>query len=286
MSNRLSFIAAPFLALAVAGAAPLMADDAATAADTVVATVNGTEITLGHMILMRSSLPQQYSQLPDDVLFEGVLDQLVNQTVLMQSYEGAMPDRVRTALENEERSLLAAEAIQATVDSALSEEVLRAVYEEQYAGATPGKEYNAAHILVETEEAARAILSELEGGADFAALAGERSTGPSGPNGGNLGWFEEGMMVSPFEEAVMALDAGELSAPVQTQFGWHVIKLNETRLRDVPSFEDVRSEIESGLQAQVIQTRIGELTESATIDRSGENDIDPAILKDTSLLEN
>ena len=285
MSKRLSFLAAPLFALAVTGAAPLMADDAPTA-DTVIATVNGTEITLGHMILMRNNLPQQYAQLPDDVLFQGVLDQLVHQTILMQSYDDAMPDRVKTALENEERSLMAAEAIQATLDSALSDDVLRAAYEEQYADATPGTEYNAAHILVETEDEARAILSELEDGADFATLAREKSTGPSGPDGGNLGWFGEGMMVPSFEEAVMALDVGELSAPIETQFGWHVIKLNETRLMDAPGFEDVRGEIESGLQSEVIEARIGELTEKATIDRSGETGIDPAILKDTSLLEN
>ncbi|KAA0912286.1 peptidylprolyl isomerase [Aquicoccus porphyridii] len=285
MSKRLSFLAAPLFALAVTGAAPLMADDAPTA-DTVIATVNGTEITLGHMILMRNNLPQQYAQLPDDVLFQGVLDQLVHQTILMQSYDDAMPDRVKTALENEERSLMAAEAIQATLDSALSDDVLRAAYEEQYADATPGTEYNAAHILVETEDEARAILSELEGGADFATLAREKSTGPSGPDGGNLGWFGEGMMVPSFEEAVMALDVGDLSAPIETQFGWHVIKLNETRVKDAPAFEDVRGEIESGLQSEVIEARIGELTEKATIDRSGETGIDPAILKDTSLLEN
>ncbi|WP_306004848.1 foldase protein PrsA [Aquicoccus porphyridii] len=285
MSKRLSFLAAPLFALAVTGAAPLMADDAPTA-DTVIATVNGTEITLGHMILMRNNLPQQYAQLPDDVLFQGVLDQLVHQTILMQSYDDAMPDRVKTALENEERSLMAAEAIQATLDSALSDDVLRAAYEEQYADATPGTEYNAAHILVETEDEARAILSELEDGADFATLAREKSTGPSGPDGGNLGWFGEGMMVPSFEEAVLALDVGELSAPIETQFGWHVIKLNETRVKDAPAFEDVRGEIESGLQSEVIEARIGELTEKATIDRSGETGIDPAILKDTSLLEN
>ncbi len=285
MSKHLSFLAAPLFALAVTGTAPLMAEDA-PAADTVVATVNGTEITLGHMILVRSNLPQQYSQLPDEVLFQGVLDQLVNQTVLMQSFDGAMPDRVKTALENEERSLMAAEAIQTVLDSTLSDEVLRAAYEKQYADATPGKEYNAAHILVETEDEARAILSELEGGADFAALAREKSTGPSGPNGGDLGWFSEGMMVPAFEEAVLALDTGGLSAPIETQFGWHVIRLNETRAKDAPTFEDVRADLETELQTEVIQARINQLTEDATIDRSGESGIDPAILKDTSLLEN
>lgn len=285
MSKRLSFLAAPLFALAVTGTAPLMADDT-PAADTVIATVNGTEITLGHMILMRNNLPQQYSQLPDDVLFQGVLDQLVHQTVLMQSFDGATPDRVKAALENEERSLMASEAIQAALDEALSEEVLRAAYETQYADATPGTEYNAAHILVETEDEARAILSELEGGADFATLAREKSTGPSGPNGGDLGWFGEGMMVPSFEEAVLALDVGGLSAPIQTQFGWHVIRLNETRPMDAPAFEDVRAEIANELQAEVIQARITELTEQASIDRSGESDIDPAILKDLSLLEN
>ncbi|WP_137700995.1 peptidylprolyl isomerase [Marimonas lutisalis] len=284
MSKRLNLLAAPILALAVLSGGSLAAEDAPTA-DTVVATVNGTEITLGHMILIRQNLPAQYAQLPDEVLFKGILDQLVHQTVLMQSLGGDMPGRVKTALENEERTLLAAEAIEDALDAGLTDEAVKKAYEEKYAQAEPEKEYHAAHILVETEDEAKALIEELEGGADFAALAKEKSTGPSGPNGGDLGWFGKGMMVAPFEEAVIALEDGAISAPVQTQFGWHVIKLNESRLAEAPALDDVRAEIEQELQSQLVEARIDALKQTATIDRSGESGIDPAILKDISLLE-
>ena len=232
-----------------------------------------------------ANLPAQYAQLPDEVLFKGILDQLVHQTVLMQSLGGDMPGRVKTALENEERTLLAAEAIEDALDAGLTDEAVKKAYEEKYAQAEPEKEYHAAHILVETEDEAKALIEELEGGADFAALAKEKSTGPSGPNGGDLGWFGKGMMVAPFEEAVIALEDGAISAPVQTQFGWHVIKLNESRLAEAPALDDVRAEIEQELQSQLVEARIDALKQTATIDRSGESGIDPAILKDISLLE-
>ena len=253
------------------------------AADTVVATVNGTDITLGHMIVLKQRLPAQYQQLSPDVLFEGILDQLVQQTLLGQQVE-ALSQGSQLVLENETRSLRAAEEIQRISDGALSDEALQRAYEEAFAGLEPETEYNASHILVATEEEAQALVEQLEGGADFATLARENSTGPSGPNGGELGWFGKGAMVEPFETAVIALEPEAISAPVQTQFGWHVIRLNETRLTEAPALEEVRGELADVLRREAIENRITELTAGAEIERTAAGEIDPAVLNDISIV--
>ncbi len=275
-------IAAATICFALPG--QVMAEGHATA-DTVVATVNGTDITLGHMLVLRQRLPQQYQQLPPNVLFDGILDQLVQQTLLGENVE-SLSSASQLTLDNEERALKAAEAIRGVIEAAMTDEAIQAAYEEQYGNVEPETEYNASHILVETEEEAQALVTELEGGADFAELAMEKSTGPSGPRGGELGWFGKGAMVPPFEEAVIALEVGAVSAPVQTQFGWHVITLNETRLKGAPPLEQVQAQLAEGMQAAAIEARIAELTEGADITRKTVEDIDPAILNDMSLLEN
>lgn len=257
---------------------------ATPSADTVVATVNGNEITLGHMATARSGLPQQYLSLPDETLFRAILDQLVNQAVLSDSFEGELPKTVQRRLENERRSLVASVVLEQVAERGITDEALKETYEEQYATAEPEKEYNAAHILVETEEKATELVAKLEGGADFAALAKEHSTGPSGPSGGELGWFGKGMMVAPFEAAVVAMKAGDVSAPVQTQFGWHVIKLSETREKGIPGFDEVKADLESALFNKLIEEEIAKLTASAAVDRSPAEAIDPAVLKDDSLI--
>jgi peptidyl-prolyl cis-trans isomerase C len=229
-------------------------------------------------------LPEQYQNLPDDVLFQGILDQVVQQAVLSQSIE-ALSTEAQLVLDNERRALLAAEAVQDAVEASVTDEAVQAAYEANFGNAEPEQEFNASHILVETEEAAAALVTELEGGADFAELARNNSTGPSGPNGGNLGWFGKGMMVPAFEEAVLMLNLGEVSAPVQTQFGWHVITLNETRLKDAPSLDSVRGEIVGQLQREAVDARIAELTAAADVTRIDITTIDPAILREQSLVE-
>ncbi|MFQ6550919.1 peptidylprolyl isomerase [Aestuariibius insulae] len=252
-------------------------------ADTVVATVNGTDITLGHMIITRAQLPGQYQQLPPDVLFEGILDQLVQQTLLAETLEED-PRRVELAMENEVRSLRAGEVITGLTETAITDETVQDAYDARFAETEPVTEYNASHILVETEEEATDLIARLTDGADFAELAMEASTGPSGPNGGELGWFGPGMMVAPFEEAVVEMEVDQISEPVQTQFGWHVIKLNETRLQEAPPLEQLRPEIEGELQQQAIEDRVAELTEGAEIVRPEGQNIDPALLSDLTLL--
>ncbi|UOA13252.1 MULTISPECIES: peptidylprolyl isomerase [Sulfitobacter] len=281
MQKPLTFLSS--LALAAAVALPVAAQDE-PGVDTVVATVNDTEITLGHMLVARVTLPQQYQQLPDDVLFKGILDQLVQQTALADSFTGELPPRVTLSIENETRSLTAGEAIEGVMAEDVSDEELQAAYDAQYKDAEPEQEFNASHILVETKEEADAIKAELDGGADFAEIAKEKSTGPSGPGGGSLGWFGPGMMVPAFEEAVAGMEAGSVSDPVETQFGWHVIKLNETRTAEAPALEDVREELETQVRQTKVQDAIESLTEAAEVDRSAAEGIDPTVLKNTEWL--
>ncbi|KIN65695.1 PPIC-type PPIASE domain protein [Sulfitobacter noctilucae] len=282
MQKPLTFLAS--IALAATLTLPATAQDE-PGIDTVVATVNGTDITLGHMIIARATLPEQYQQLPDEVLFTGILDQLVQQSALADTFDGELPDRVTLSLQNEERSLTAGEVIEQVMAADVDEAEIKAAYEETYANQEAGDEYNASHILVETEEEAAALKVQLDEGADFAELAREKSTGPSGPSGGSLGWFGPGMMVPSFEEAVAAMEAGAVSDPVQTQFGWHVIKLNETRKTEAPELDAVREELEMQLRQTRVQARIEEITAEADVDRSASEGIDPTLIKNLDWLE-
>ena len=266
------------LALAAPAAVPARAQDA----DTVVATVGGTDITLGHMIVARNTLPEQYRQLPDDVLFPGILDQLIQQVALAQSVEDPTK-ATELQIDNQRTGLLAGEALGRVSQGAVTEEALQAAYEARFADAEPTREYNAAHILVETEEEAQDLVAELEGGADFAELARERSTGPSGPDGGALGWFAAGQMVPEFAEAVTAMEPGAISEPVQTQFGWHVVQLNETRLAEAPPLEQVRGELAQELENAAVEAHIAEVTSAAEVERA-EVEVDPSLLSDMSLV--
>ena len=283
MSKLITKMSAGAVALMLA--LPAQAQDTLDA-DSVVATVNGTEITLGHMLMVRASLPEQYAQLPNDVLWDGILDQIVQQTVLSQEKGEEESRRIELALENERRALEAAQVIERIVNIGVTDEAIQEVYNETYIAGEPTEEFNASHILVASQEEAVAIVNELEGGADFAEVAQEKSTGPSGPNGGQLGWFGPGMMVPEFQAAVESLEVGEVSAPVQTQFGWHVIILNEKRNQEAPPLEEVRAEIENQLSQSIVSQEIEALTEQATVKRTDKADVDTMILNNVDLLDN
>ena len=135
-------------------------------------------------------------------------------------------------------------------------EAVEKLYKERV-GSEKKQEYKARHILVANEDDAKQAVVELDGGADFAELAKTRSTGPSGPNGGDLGWFQRTQMVEPFANAVAAMDKGSYSKePVQTQFGWHVILLEDTREVDPPSLDQMRPQIEGELKQQALRDYI------------------------------
>ncbi|MDP3958919.1 MAG: peptidylprolyl isomerase [Pseudorhodobacter sp.] len=271
------------------GAACMFGQVAAVAAqdlsaDTVVATVNGTAITLGHMIVLRETLPDQYQALPDDVLFKGILEQLIQQAALEQSLAGKTTRRDALALDNSRRGYLSGVALEGVVAAAVTDAALQAAYDAKYSGAGGQTEYHAAHILVDTQEKAAALKAEIDGGADFAELARANSTDGAAESGGDLGWFGPGMMVKPFEDAVLAMKPGEVAGPVQTQFGWHLIKLDETRTASAPPLDQVRDELATEIEKTAVAAAIDALTAAATVTRPGEG-IDPAALKDQSLLD-
>ncbi|HMB12473.1 MAG TPA: peptidylprolyl isomerase [Roseovarius sp.] len=264
---------------------PLLAQDAPSA-EMIVATVGETEITLGHMLSLRAGLPQQYDQVPPEVLFKGVLDQLVQQTLLMKAHEGDPSLAAQMQLDNERRAILAADVAENVLNDVLTDAALQEAFEARYADADPETEYKAAHILVETEAEAKKLIEEIEGGANFASLAQEHSTGPSGPSGGDLGWFGDGVMVPEFFDAVAALGEGGVSAPVQTQFGWHVIQLKETRIKERPALDEVREELAGELRQAAFDAYIAELEAESTVARDAGDALDPALINQTDLLEN
>ncbi len=284
MFARLRLLSATALMTGFAVTSPVMAQDAPTL-DTVMASVGDSEITLGHMLALRNGLPADYDQLPPEVLFKGVLDQLIQQTLLMQAHEGPLSEAAKWRLENETRAVTAGDVIDGVLEAALSDEALQAAYQAQYTGDAQETEYKAAHILVETEDKAKALISELEGGANFAALAQEHSTGPSGPGGGDLGWFSEGVMVQEFFDAVVKLETGQVSPPVKTQFGWHVIKLNETRIKERPTLDEVRDELADTIRQETFNNYVAKLESGTDITRTDTSAYDPTLINNTDLLE-
>lgn len=284
-------MAKTLLSLSALICAALMSTSAVNAQDTpdparVLATVDGTEITLGHVIALRSDLPPQYDQFPDELLFRGIVDQLIQHTLLMQSLDGDMSAKSKIEIENETRAILASQVMNRIVAQEPDEETLRTLYETTYPAETDETEYRAAHILVETEEEAQALVEELAEGADFAALARTRSTGPSGSVGGDLGWFGEGDMVADFFDAVATLSPDEVSGPVETTFGWHVIKLAETRQKERPEFDAVRAELAEQARQSALEAHIAELQADADVVRKSSEGLEPSVIQNTDLLEN
>lgn len=236
---------------------------------TVVATVNGEDITVGDIVALRTELPPQYQSIPDRQLYDGLINQMINQILLSQAATRAGMEEqpaVKRGLEMQRMSYLAELYARERIDAALTRDAVETEYARRYAAEEPKLEYNASHILVPEEDVAKEIAEIARGDADFAELAKERSTGPSGPNGGNLGWFGDGQMVPAFEAGVKALEAGGVSDPIQTQFGWHVIKLNETREKAPPALSEVYQELAGDMARQITDAMVQALREDGTVE--------------------
>ena len=252
-------------------------------ANTILATVGETKITLGHVIALQSRLTTQYRNLDDSTLFNGILDQLIQQAVVAENVKKRNFSEIKYEYENQVRTYLANLHIEKITLRKLSETRIKEFYESQYKASRSGKEFNASHILLETEAEALEVQNMLRESKEFSELAKARSTGPSGPNGGNLGWFSKGMMVPPFEKAVLVLKVGEISDPIQTQYGWHIIKLVDVREKAIPTLDEARSEIEQALRQEDVKIEIQSLTSKTKIIRS-EISIDPSIIRNTELI--
>ncbi|SOC19161.1 peptidyl-prolyl cis-trans isomerase C [Rhodobacter sp. JA431] len=273
-------VGAVLACLAGAGFAETEAKDLGP--DTVVATVNGTDITLGMMVAVRNALPAEYKQLPDELLFDGVLDQLIQQTALAEIGEGMMTHRDEITLEVDRRAYLAGMLLDYTARRAVTPETLQEAYDAKYAAAEPTREFHAAHIIVPTKEEAEAILADIQGGADFAEVAKEKSQDGAAANGGDLGWFGLEQMVQPFAEAVASMKDGDVKGPVQTEYGWHVVKLLESRLGTAPTLEEASDDLAGDLRQKAVEDRVNDTIAKATVEKHIEG-IDPAVLKDPKL---
>jgi peptidyl-prolyl cis-trans isomerase C len=280
MLKHVTFLGATAVAAALSTGA--MAQD--VTADTVVATVGETEITMGEVIIARTQLPPQYSQLPVEALFDGLVEQLIQQQLLADA-AGDPSARTAYTLMNERRSLLAAEVITDIAETSVTEADVQAAYDARFADAEEIEEFNAAHLLVETEEEAAAAKARIDEGAAFADVARDVSTGPTGPNGGNLGWFGAGAMVPQFESAVAALEVGGVTEPFETQFGWHVATLLDKRIQALPTLDDLRPQLTAELQEAAIAVRLDELAATETITKPEPGQFDPSLIDATNLLD-
>jgi peptidyl-prolyl cis-trans isomerase C len=199
---------------------------------------------------------------------EALLKELVDMTLLAQEAERKGLDDsedVAARLQSLRSAVLAQAAVEEMARQAPDDAAIQAAYEKRFAG-EQGQEYRARHILVEDKQQAEQVIAQLNEGAEFAKLAEERSTGPSGPKGGDLGWFQPEQMVPPFAEAVEKMEPGSYTKePVQTQFGWHVIKLEETRPIEPPPIEEVREQLAALLTQERVESHLEELRKQADI---------------------
>ncbi|MGD8937544.1 MAG: peptidylprolyl isomerase [Thiogranum sp.] len=241
--------------------APVINDTSA-----VEATVNGTPITAAVLDLYEKQMKNLRPGAAIDR--KTILDEVITLELASQSGSKQGLDKdtaLQLQIEQQRRSVIAAAAIQNYLkDHPITDDELKKLYDEQV---PKGNEYKARHILVDDEEQAKKLIAELEGGADFSELAKQYSTGPSGKSGGELGWFSPKQMVAPFSEAVAKLEKGGYTKePVKTQFGWHVIILDDVRESTPPSFEQLKPRLQAFAQKQRIQQYVSELRKGAKIE--------------------
>lgn len=252
--------------------------------DTVLASVNGEDITLGNVVSFQSRLSDQYKSMEDSVLFDGILKQLIQQEILSQEIDVKLK-KIRYGLENNIRAFLSNELIENFSKIDVMEDEIKELYVKFSENFQSTTEYNASHILLETESDAIDILNKLQDGSDFLELAKTYSTGPSGKQGGSLGWFGRGAMVPAFEQAVFLLEVNEISKPIKTNFGWHIIKVNNIRETPVPSLEDVRGDLVSTIRQNKVETKINKIIDSANVIYSN-LEINHKIIRNESILDN
>jgi peptidyl-prolyl cis-trans isomerase C len=235
-----------------------------------VATVNGKPVRKSEFELYVASMSRQTGREVSPEQRGELLDQYISMQLAAEEAEKNGVDK-----EQKVQDQLALARVQVLVDAGLQKYLeahpvqdseLRPEYDAQVA-ALP-REYHARHILVDDQKDAEAITRELQGGADFAKLAAKRSKDPSNKSGGDLGWFTLDTMVKPFADAVRAMSPGELSAqPVRSQFGWHVIKLEESRATTAPPFEEVKDRVKTIVQRKKLQAHLDELRKAAQVEK-------------------
>jgi peptidyl-prolyl cis-trans isomerase C len=273
--------AASVLAIALFASLPLRAEDA----NPVLAKVNGAEIRQSDVALAEEELGPSLAQMDPATKKENVLAFLIDMKIVAKAAEDKKiedrPDfkarlafaRNRLLMDN----LLAAEGKAATTDDAMKK-----VYDEAAKQIAGEQEVHARHILVETEDEAKAIEAELKKGADFAELAKKKSKDPGAADGGDLGFFTKDQMVPEFSTVAFALEPGKISDPVKSQFGWHVIKVEEKRNRQAPDFAQVKPQIETYVTRKAQAEYVAKLREAAKVERLDQASNAPAAAPDAA----
>ena len=262
----IALLSAPALTLAQPALppAPAAAAGPPPSADTVIAKVGPDTIVYSDLQDAMQTLPEQLRAMPPAMLYPMLLDQLVDRDVIvLQAKKDKLQDdpKVKQAIAQATNMALQNALLTREIQPTLSPEAIQARYDKEYAGKSGDPQVHAEHILVASEEKAKDIIAQLNKGADFAALAKENSTDPSAKeNSGDLGWFKKGDMLPEFSDAAFALKPGQITqTPVHTRFGWHVIKLEQTRVAPPPPIDEVRDEI----RQQIIQEGVAKVLASA-----------------------
>ena len=259
-------VATGCVALVLLSGLPLRAQDA----NPVLAKVNGAEIRQSDLALAEEELGPSLAQMDPATKKENVLSFLIDMKIVSKAAEDKKVEnneefKKRLAFTRSRLlmdSLLATEGKAATTDDAMKK-----VYEDASKQITGEQEVHARHILVETEDEAKAVAEELKKGADFAELAKKKSKDPGASDGGDLGFFTKDQMVPEFSAVAFVLEPGKISDPVKSQFGWHIIKVEEKRSRKAPEFEQVKSQIETYVTRKAQADYVAKLREAAKVER-------------------
>jgi peptidyl-prolyl cis-trans isomerase C len=253
--------------------APAVAQTSAPAADAVAAIVNGDEVQVGEVQATMRGLPDQYRQMPFEMMYPSILDRVIDFRLLAAEAErldmAARPE-VQEQLAQARANVMRDAVIQEKIAEGSTEEALRERFAElEGSEEFAQEEVHARHILLESEDDAKEAIEAIAAGADFAEVAKERSTGPSASSGGDLGYFRREQMVPEFAEAAFAMADGETStAPVQTQFGYHVIMVVDRRTA-TPTFEESEPQLRQDLAREIINGLVAGLREGAEMERFG-----------------
>ncbi|KQP55229.1 peptidylprolyl isomerase [Methylobacterium sp. Leaf108] len=245
---------------------------ALVAPETVVAKVNGAPITAGDLAVASDdpalSLPGVDEDQKKNLLVDYMVDLKVGAQAANAAKIGETADFQRKLAYFKDKLLLD-EYLEREAKKAATPEAAKALYEQTVKAMKPEEEVHARHILVDNEAEAKAIAARIKGGEEFAKVAGEASKDPgSKTEGGDLGWFTKERMVAPFAEAAFKMKAGEVSDPIKTQFGWHVIKVEEKRVKPVPTFAEMKDQVDQYITRKAQQDLILKLREGAKIERT------------------
>lgn len=243
----------------------------AAQADPVMARVNGSEIRRSDVDRAVESLPDQYRQLPPAMLFNGILTQMIDRKLLAQAAEKAKlagDPEVKQQLADSRDRIMQQAYLRREIEKQLTDDKLKARYDQTIKNQTGPEEVKARHILVSTEAEAKAVIVDLGKGTDFSELAKKKSTDRGATEGGDLGYFTRDKMVPEFAEAAFALKVGEYSkTPVKSQFGWHVIKVDDHRTAPPPSFEESRDELHQAMGQEMVPVLVAGLHKGAKIEQ-------------------